>query len=125
MPYWWPAVVFGWPPIILSLALAVTGVALRKPKLGRVSAALALPFSYYLTGAANSIGPCRSCHAGRAGRERICSSPQCTAGGLGLTCCTDVDLDPAVFKCLVFMRESRLTTRLSRNPLARRFSHGC
>ena len=55
MPYWWPAVVFGWPPIILSLALAVTGVALRKPKLGRVSAALALPFSYYLTGAANSI----------------------------------------------------------------------
>ena len=48
MPYWWPAVVFGWPPIILSLALAVAGVALRKPKLGLVSAALALPFSYYL-----------------------------------------------------------------------------
>jgi hypothetical protein len=53
MPYWWPAVVFGWPAIILPVVLAVTGAASGKPKLGLVSAALALPFSFYLTGAAN------------------------------------------------------------------------
>ena len=39
----------------LSLALAVTGTALREPVLDLVSAALALPFSYYLAGAANPI----------------------------------------------------------------------
>ena len=53
MPDWWPAVVFGWPAIVLSLILAVTGTALGRPVLILVSIAPALPFSFYLAGAQN------------------------------------------------------------------------
>lgn len=47
--------VFGWPAIILSVALDATGAVLDKPKLGLVAAALALSFSFYLTGAGNCM----------------------------------------------------------------------
>ncbi len=53
MPEWWPALVFGWPPVVVSAVLAVTGTALRKPTLVLTSVVLLLPFSYYLTGAEN------------------------------------------------------------------------
>ncbi len=56
MPSWWPAVVFGWPAVVLSLVVAVTGTAVRKPVMVAVAAALTLPFGYYLSGAANWIG---------------------------------------------------------------------
>jgi len=53
MPEWWPAVVFGWPAVVLSLVLAAAGIVLKKPVLLVVSAVLAAPFSYYLSGAQN------------------------------------------------------------------------
>ena len=53
MPEWWPAVVFGWPAVVVSLGVASTGIVLKKPVLLVVSAVLAAPFSYYLSGAEN------------------------------------------------------------------------
>ena len=53
MPEWWPAVVFGWPAVVVSLVLATTGIVLKKPVLLVVSAVLAAPFSLYLSGARN------------------------------------------------------------------------
>ncbi len=55
MPEWWPAVVFGWPAVVVSLVLATAGIVLRKPFLLVVSAVLAAPFSFYLSGAQNWI----------------------------------------------------------------------
>ncbi len=51
MPEWWPAVVFGWPAVVVSVVLAAAGIVFRKPALLVVSAVLAAPFSYYLSGA--------------------------------------------------------------------------
>ena len=53
MPEWWPAVVFGWPAVVVSLLLAAAGIVLKKPFLLVVSAVLAAPFSFYLSGAQN------------------------------------------------------------------------
>ena len=53
MPEWWPAVVFGWPAIVVSLLLAAAGIVLKKPFLLVVSAVLVAPFSFYLSGAQN------------------------------------------------------------------------
>ncbi len=53
MPEWWPAVVFGWPAVVVSLLLAAAGIVLKKPFLLVVSAVLAAPLSYYLSGANN------------------------------------------------------------------------
>ena len=50
MPEWWPAVVFGWPAVIVSVTLAVVGIVGGKPVLLVVSAVLAAPFSFYLSG---------------------------------------------------------------------------
>ncbi len=47
---WWPAVVFGWPAILLALVLSVMGVAKRSPLPLVVSAVIATPFSLYLGG---------------------------------------------------------------------------
>ncbi len=47
---WWPAVVFGWPSILLAIVLSVIGVAKRSPLLLVVSAVIASPFSLYLGG---------------------------------------------------------------------------
>ena len=53
MPEWWPAVVFGWPAVVVSLLLATAGIVSKKPFLLVVSAVLAAPFSFYLSGAQN------------------------------------------------------------------------
>ncbi len=53
MPEWWPAVVFGWPAVMVSLALAAAGIVLKKPVFLMLSAVLAAPFSLYLSGAQN------------------------------------------------------------------------
>lgn len=50
MPEWWPAVVFGWPAVVVSVLLAAAGIVLRIPVLLLVSAVLAARFSYYLSG---------------------------------------------------------------------------
>ncbi len=47
---WWPAVVFGWPSILLALVLSVIGIAKKSPLLLVVSAVVATPFSLYLGG---------------------------------------------------------------------------
>ena len=49
MPEWWPAVVFGWPAVVVSLVLAAAGIVFRIPVLLLVSGVLAAPFSYYLS----------------------------------------------------------------------------
>ena len=53
MPEWWPAVVFGWPAVVVSLVLATAGIGLKKPFLLVISAVLAAPFALYLSGAQN------------------------------------------------------------------------
>lgn len=47
---WWPAVVFGWPAILLALVLSVLAIAKRKPSLLAASAVIAAPFSLYVGG---------------------------------------------------------------------------
>ena len=46
----WPAIVFGWPAVLLALVLSVLGIARLKPAYVAGGAALAIPFSFYLTG---------------------------------------------------------------------------
>ena len=46
----WPAIVFGWPAILVSIALSAMGIVRRKPKWLVVAAFIALPFSLYLAG---------------------------------------------------------------------------
>ena len=55
MPEWWPMVVFGWPAVVVSVVLAASGIVFRMPVLLLVSAVLAAPFGYYISGAANWI----------------------------------------------------------------------
>jgi hypothetical protein len=45
---WWPAVVFGWPAILLALVLSVLGIARKRPASLLVSAVIATPFSLYI-----------------------------------------------------------------------------
>ncbi len=47
---WWPAVVFGWPAIILALVLSVLGISKRIPGLLAFAAIIATPFSLFLGG---------------------------------------------------------------------------
>ena len=46
----WPAIVFGWPAILTSIALSVTGIVRKRPSWLGAAAVLALPFSFYLIG---------------------------------------------------------------------------
>jgi hypothetical protein len=46
----WPAIVFGWPAILASIALSIMGIVRRRPKWLVVAAIVALPFSLYLAG---------------------------------------------------------------------------
>ena len=46
----WPAIVFGWPAILVSIALSVMGIAGGRPKWLFAAAIIALPFSLYLAG---------------------------------------------------------------------------
>ena len=55
MPEWWPVVVFGWPAVVVSVVLAASGIMFRMPVLLVVSAVLAVPFCYYISGAENWI----------------------------------------------------------------------
>ena len=47
---WWPAVVFGWPAILLALVLSVLGISKRIPGLLAFAAIIATPFSLFLGG---------------------------------------------------------------------------
>ncbi len=47
---WWPAVVFGWPAILLAIVLSVAGIAKRSPSVLVASAVIATPFSLFLGG---------------------------------------------------------------------------
>jgi hypothetical protein len=46
----WPAIVFGWPAILASIALSVMGIVRGRPKWLFAAAIIALPFSLYLAG---------------------------------------------------------------------------
>ena len=47
---WWPAVVFGWPAIILALILSVAGIVRKKPIWLYVATVITIPFTIYLFG---------------------------------------------------------------------------
>jgi hypothetical protein len=47
---WWPAIVFGWPVVLLAIVLSVLGIIKTIPLLLVVSAVLLAPFSLYLGG---------------------------------------------------------------------------
>ena len=47
---WWPAVVFGWPAILLAIVLSVVGIIKRSAAVLVASAVVATPFSLYLGG---------------------------------------------------------------------------
>ncbi len=46
----WPAIVFGWPAILIALALAVTGIVREKRVWLIAATILVLPISFYLFG---------------------------------------------------------------------------
>jgi hypothetical protein len=46
----WPAIVFGWPAILLSIALSAMGIVRKKPAWLVVAAILVFPISFYLVG---------------------------------------------------------------------------
>jgi len=46
----WPAIVFGWPAILVSIALSVMGIVRGRAKWLFAAAVIALPFSLYLAG---------------------------------------------------------------------------
>ena len=50
IPEAWPAIVFGWPAILVSISLSITGIVRQRPKWLVVAACVALPFSLYLAG---------------------------------------------------------------------------
>ena len=50
MVNWWPALVFGWPAILLAVVLSVMGILRRKPVWLAVAATVVIPFSFYLAG---------------------------------------------------------------------------
>lgn len=45
----------GWPVVVLSMLLAISGVYFLKPRLLLIAAVLVLPMSFYLSGANNWI----------------------------------------------------------------------
>ena len=47
---WWPALLFGWPAILLAIVLSVLGITKRSPSVLAASAIIATPFSLYLGG---------------------------------------------------------------------------
>ncbi len=46
----WPAIVFGWPAILASIAMAAMGIVRSRPMWIAIAAIVALPFSLYLAG---------------------------------------------------------------------------
>ena len=47
---WWPAVVFGWPAVILALILSVAGIVRKRPIWLFVAAIILIPITIYLIG---------------------------------------------------------------------------
>jgi hypothetical protein len=47
---WWPAVVFGWPPVLLAVVLSVLSIRNKRPALLATAAVIVTPFSLYLGG---------------------------------------------------------------------------
>jgi hypothetical protein len=41
--------IFGWQPIIITIFLSITGVALKKPLLLVIAGIVCLPFTYYIS----------------------------------------------------------------------------
>lgn len=50
MADWWPALVFGWPGIVVAIGLTAAGIIRRKWLWPLISAIIAAPFSFYLAG---------------------------------------------------------------------------
>ncbi len=46
----WPAILFGWPAILIALGLAVSGIVRNKPRRPLIAIILVLPVSLYLAG---------------------------------------------------------------------------
>jgi hypothetical protein len=46
----WPAILLGWPAILLALGLAVSGIVRNKARWPVIGAVLVLPISLYLAG---------------------------------------------------------------------------
>ena len=46
----WPAILFGWPAIMVAIALSVMGIVRRRARWLVVAAVVTLPFSLYLSG---------------------------------------------------------------------------
>jgi hypothetical protein len=46
----WPAILFGWPAILVALVLSVIGIVRRRARWLVVAAVIVLPFSLYLAG---------------------------------------------------------------------------
>ena len=46
----WPAILFGWPAILLALGLSATGILRGKPAWPIAGTILVLPVSFYLAG---------------------------------------------------------------------------
>ncbi len=44
----WPAIVFGWPAVLLALVLSAAGITRNKPVFLVAAAAIVTPFSLYL-----------------------------------------------------------------------------
>ena len=50
MSDWWPAVLLGWPAIIVAVGLAAAGIYRNKPLWLVAAAILAAPVSFYIAG---------------------------------------------------------------------------
>jgi len=46
----WPALLFGWPALIVALLLSAAGIIRNKPIWLGVAAVVVIPFSFYLAG---------------------------------------------------------------------------
>ena len=47
---WWPAVIFGWPAVVLAFATFAAGFLTNRTWLGFAGAAFAAPFCFYASG---------------------------------------------------------------------------
>ncbi len=44
----WPAIVFGWPAVLLALVLSAAGITRNKPVFLAAAVAIVIPFTLYL-----------------------------------------------------------------------------
>jgi hypothetical protein len=50
VPDWWPAVVFGWPAVVLALSAFAGGFLTSRSWLGLLGALISAPFCFYASG---------------------------------------------------------------------------